>query len=247
MNRLFQMLRENASTERKPLNLVRAEGSTDATLYVYDVIDSYWGVNATDMAKAIAGLSADMTLHLRINSPGGDVFEARAISAAIRAFAGKTVAHVDGLAASAATDIALACDEVEMSPGSFFMIHESWTMAVGNKGDLTQMAALLSKIDDSIAAEYTTRTGKTVDEVNAWMAAETWFTAQETIDNGFADRMAPEKAKNASAKSWNLAAFDHAPKALTDPTAAELEPITDEQMASAHAHNLRRQHLFNLA
>src|SRR3954471_4637366 len=106
MKRLMQMLRENASTERKPLNMVRAEGSTDATLYVYDVIDSYWGVNATDVSKAISGLDPSTTLHVRINSPGGDVFEARAISAAIRNFGGKTIGHVDGLAASAATDIA---------------------------------------------------------------------------------------------------------------------------------------------
>jgi ATP-dependent Clp protease protease subunit len=244
MKRLFQMLRDNASTERKPLNIVQTAGSTDATLYVYDVIDAYWGVNAQDMSKAIAGLSADTTLHLRINSPGGDVFEARAISAAIRAYPGKTVAHIDALAASAATTIALACDEVEMSPDAFFMIHESWTMAVGNKGDLIEQAGLLAKVDEGISADYAKRTGKTLDEVNAWMAAETWFTAQEAIDNGFADRMAPEKAKNASAKSWNLAAFEHAPAALTAPPA---DTLTDEKMAAAHAHNLRRQRLFELA
>ncbi len=247
MKRLFQLLRENASAERKPLNLVHAKDATEATLYVYDVIAADWGVNAQDMSKAIAGLSADSTLHLRINSPGGDVFEARAIAAAIRAFGGKTVAHIDALAASAATTIALACDEVEMSPDAFFMIHNAWSMVVGNKEDLTEQAALLAKIDDSIASDYAKRTGKTTDEVNAWMQAETWFTAQEAVDNGFADRMAPEKAKNATAKSWNLAAFDNAPKALTEMAAPASESITDEQMAAAHAHNLRRQRLFDLA
>lgn len=246
MKRLMQLLRENASAERKPLVFAKAEDSTDATLYVYDVIDSYWGVNATDVAKAIAGMDQKATLHVRINSPGGDVFEARAISAAIRNFGGKTIGHVDGLAASAATDIANACDEVEMAPGAFYMIHESWTVAVGNKTAMTDTAGLLAKIDDSIAAEYAKRTGKTVDEINAWMAAETWFTAQEAVDNGFADRMALEKAKNAAgAKTWNLAAFEHAPKALTDPPA---EPeITPEQMAAMHAHNLRRMRLFEFA
>lgn len=245
MKRLMQMLRENASAERKPLNLVHADGATDATLYVYDVIDAYWGVNAQDVSKAIAGLSGGTTLHLRINSPGGDVFEARAIAAAIRGFGGKTVAHVDALAASAATTVALACDEVEMSPDAFFMIHNAWTMAVGNKEDLIETAGLLAKIDDGISADYAKRTGKTPDEINAWMKAETWFTAEEAVDNGFADRMAPEKAKNATAKSWNLEAFNHAPPALTEPPEPQL--ITDEQMAAMHAQNLRRQRLFDLA
>lgn len=243
MKRLMQMLRANASTERKPLNLVRAEGSSDVTLYVYDVIDSYWGVNAQDMGKAIAGLKDSDTLHLRINSPGGDVFEARAIAAAIRGFAGRTVAHIDALAASAATTVALACEEVEMSSDAFFMIHNAWTMAVGNKEDLLETASLLEKIDAGISADYAKRTDKTADEINAWMAAETWFTAQEAVDNGFADRMAPEKAKNATAKSWNLDVFNHAPKALTEPPKGA-DSITDEQMAAMHAHNLRRMRLF---
>lgn len=245
MKRLMQLLRENASAERKPLNLVRAEGSTDATLYVYDVIDSYWGVNATDIAKAISGLDASTTLHVRINSPGGDVFEARAISAAIRNFGGKTIGHIDGLAASAATDVANACDEVEMASGSFYMIHESWTVAIGNKEAMTETAGLLAKIDDSIAAEYAKRTGKSLDEINAWMSAETWFTAQEAIDNGFADRMAPEKAKNATGKTWNLTAFEHAPAALTEPA----EPVIpfDEQVATARANTARRLRLLELA
>lgn len=248
MKRLMQMLRDNAGAERKPVSLARAEGSNEATLYVYDVIDAYWGVNATDVAKAVSGLGADTTLHVRINSPGGDVFEARAISAALRNFGGKVVGHIDGLAASAATDIANACDEVEMAPGAFYMIHESWTIAIGNKGAMSDTAGLLSKIDDSIAAEYAKRTGKPVDEINAWMNAETWFTAEEAIENGFADRMAPEKAKNATAKSWNLAAFEHAPKALTEPETPPAEPeITPQQMAAMRAHNERRMRLFEFA
>ena len=246
MKRLMQLLRENASAERKTLVFAKAEDSTDATLYVYDVIDAYWGVNAQDAAKAISALDPSTTLHVRINSPGGDVFEARAISAAIRSFGGKTVAHVDGLAASAATDIANACQECEMAPGAFYMIHESWTVAIGNKGAMTDTAGLLAKIDDSIAAEYAKRTGKSVDEINAWMQAETWFTAEEAVENGFADRIAPEKVKNAAAKSWNLAAFEHAPKALTEPEPPKPD-FTTEQMAAMRAHNERRMRLFKFA
>jgi ATP-dependent Clp protease protease subunit len=244
MKNLMQLLRDNAGTERKPLNLVRSEGAKEATLYVYDVIDSYWGVNAQDVAKAISGLDADTTLHLRVNSPGGDVFEARAIAASIRAFGGKTVAHIDALAASAATSIAIACDEVEISDGGFFMIHNAWTLAYGNKDDFAETISLLTKIDDGIVADYSQKTGKSADEIVAWMNAETWFTAQEAVDNGFADRMAPapEKKKNTTGKSWNLAAFNKAPKALTEPP--EPEPDVDERLAAAHAHNVRRMRLF---
>lgn len=248
MKRLMQLLRDNASAERKPLNVVRAEGSTDATLYVYDTIDAWWGVNAQDMSKAIAGLSADTTLHLRINSPGGDVFEARAIAASLRAFGGKTIAHIDALAASAATTVALACDEVEIADGGFFMIHNAWTYAYGNKSDLAETVTLLTKIDDGIVADYAKRTGKTADEIVAWMDAETWFTAQEAIDNGFADRMAPaaDKSKNAAkGKTWNLAAFEKAPRALTDPPAPE--PDIDEQLAAVRANCARRLRLIELA
>jgi ATP-dependent Clp protease protease subunit len=245
MKRLMQLLRENASAERKPVNLVRAEGSADATIYIYDTIDPWWGVNAKDVAQAVAVLDASTTLHLRINSPGGDVFEARAIAASLRGFGGKVVAHIDALAASAATTVAMAADEVEISDGAFFMIHNAWCMAMGDKTALTEMAALLGKVDDGIVADYAKRTGKPVDEIVTWMNAETWFTAQEAVDNGFADRLATiaDKSKNATARTWNLAVFEHAPAALTDPVA----PAVEEQMAAAHAQNQRRLRLLEVA
>jgi ATP-dependent Clp protease protease subunit len=243
MKRLMQLLRDNTGSERAPLNVIRAEGSNDATIYVYDVIDAYWGVNATDIAKAVAGMGSDTTLHLRINSPGGDVFEARAIAAALKGFGGKTVAHIDALAASAATTIALACDEVEIADGGFFMIHNAWTFAYGNKSDLAETISLLEKIDAGIVADYANRTGKPADEIQAWMDAETWFTAQEAVDNGFANRLAPVAEKKSSAKNWNLGAFHHAPKALTEPPG----PTLDEQAAAARAHNARRLRLLELA
>lgn len=241
MKRLLQLLRDNAAPERRPLALVRADGSTDATLYIYDTIDAWWGVNAKDVAQAIAPLDADTTLHLRINSPGGDVFEARAMATAIRSFKGKSIAHIDALAASAATTVALAADEVEISADGFFMIHNAWSIAIGDKSAMTEMAGLLDKIDQGIVADYAKRSGKTADEIVAWMDAETWFTGQEAVDNGFVNRLMaePDKAKDQGGKTWNLGAFKNAPRVLTEPKSAP----TDEVMAAAYAHNRRRLQL----
>lgn len=199
---------------------LRAEASGDTTtLYVYDVIDGFWGVSAADFSRELAAITTPNIL-LRINSPGGDVFEARAMMTAIGDHPANVVARIDGLAASAATALTLACDSVEMADGAFYMIHQAWTFAMGNADDMTATAALLSKIDDVLVAGYAKKSGKKSDEVLALMKAETWFTAQEAVDAGFADKVseAGDKAKAAAqnARTFNLAAFGNAPKALTD-------------------------------
>lgn len=240
MKKLMQLLRDNAAGERKPLALVRAEGSSDATLYLYDVIDAWWGISAKDVAQAIAGLDGSATLHLRINSPGGDVFEAQAICTAIAQHQGKTIAHIDGLAASAATFISAAADEVEISDGAFYMIHNGWTIALGDKRVMTDTAALLEKVDASIVKAYGKRCTASADEIVAWMNAETWFTAEEAVEHKFADRIAGDegKANDANARKFNLEAYDKVPKALLEP------PKKDTLDATAwRAHNERRLRL----
>lgn len=218
--RLLQLLRDNAQRETKGLRMETTDEAV--TLYLYDVIDAYWGVSAEEIVKQIAALKGTPT-HLRINSPGGDVFEGRAMAAAI-AQHGNVTAWVDGLAASAATYVATAARQVNIAEGAFFMIHDAWTFAYGNKRDLIDTAALLDKVDQSIVADYVRKTGKAADEIAAWMAAETWFTAQEAKDNGFADAVFAGPEANAS--TWNLSAFEHAPQAATQkpqPTQADIE------------------------
>lgn len=246
MKKLLQFLRDNAATERKPLNLIRNESGSEATLYVYDVIDAWWGVSASQVAPSIAALDPNTTLHLRINSPGGDVFEGRAIRTAIQQFKGKTIAHIDGLAASAATSIADAADEIEITQGGFYMIHNGWTYAMGNKSELSKTVELLAKVDASIIADYAARTGKTAVEIAAWMDAETWFSADEAVANGFATRLAalPDKTENrAQAKTWNLTAYDKAPKALLE--AKQSDPAPDFE--AQRARNERRLRLLQNA
>ena len=238
--KILQLVRDNAARAQAPLNLTR--NASEATIYVYDAIFPEFGVNALGVIDALASLDGVETLNIRINSPGGSVFEGRAIMAAIREFKGKTIAHVDSLCASAATSVALACDEVVMSEGAFWMIHNAHGLAYGDKTDLRHSADTMEKVEGAIVDDYVNKTGKKEDEVRALMQAETWFTAQEALDNGFIDSITKteKKLKN----TWNLAAFANVPKSLADPPPEE---ITEQQepapagffMSAANANRLR--------
>lgn len=195
---------------------LRSEVAGDtATIYVYDVIDSFWGVSAADLAAQLSGITAP-NIALRINSPGGDVFEARAMMTALNEHPATVTAKIDGLAASAASVLALAASSVEIAEGGFYMIHQAWTFALGNADDLRTTAELLTKVDGSLVNDYAAKTGKSADEITAWMKAETWFTAQEAVDAGFANAIMPTSGSSAKASAFNLAAYEKAPKALTE-------------------------------
>jgi len=239
--KILQLLRDNAGREKRPVNLVR--NGPDASLYIYDVIDPFWGVSALGVIDALGAAGDAKTLNVYINSPGGDVFEGRAIMAALGRFTGKTVAHIDSLCASAATSIALACNEVRMSEGAFFMIHNASGMVWGDKSAMRETADLLEKVEGAIVNDYTAKTGKDEDQIRSWMDAETWFTAAEALENGFVDSVVStdKKAKN----EWNLSAFNNAPQALKEPPAPEPEAERKEPasagffMSAANANRLR--------
>lgn len=202
------MNRENPARQYR---MTPTNDAGEATIYLYDVIDPYFGVSAEQFVKDLRSISA-ATIHLRVNSPGGDVFEGRAIATAIRQHAARVISHVDGMAASAASWIALAGDEVEISDGSFFMIHKAWSFAFGNADDLMEAAALLEKIDEDLVREYVAETGQPEDQIREWLRAETWFNADEAVENGFADRKAAEF--DGSKNAWDLSVYGHVPNAL---------------------------------
>lgn len=203
--KLLQLLRDNATKGGSPLKVENAAES--ATIYLYDVIDPYFGIGAEDFNRELSALKGK-PVNLRINSPGGDVFDARAMATVI-AQHGDVTAHIDGLAASAATYVALAAKSVHMAEGSFFMIHNAWTLGYGNKSDFAELINLLDKLDQTIINDYARKTGKPADEITAWMNAETWFTAQEALDHGFVDSVADAKKVE---NKWNLSAYANAPK-----------------------------------
>ncbi|HEL3791242.1 head maturation protease, ClpP-related [Stenotrophomonas maltophilia] len=231
--KLLQLAKNNAS-QSKPLR-AETEGR-EATIYLHGVIGGWWGdIDETMFAQAMAGIDADV-IHLRIDSPGGDVFAARSMMTAIAQHKATVIAHIDGLAASAATGICMACDEVEISQGAGFMIHNAWTVAVGNKADMTKTGELLAKIDTGLAGDYTRRTGKEQAQIVQWMDEETWFTADETKEHGFADRVVEVVGKKKASNTWNLNAYENAPAALSVPA----EDPDENSAIVAHLANLER-------
>jgi ATP-dependent Clp protease protease subunit len=211
-------IRETQNGERSPFNrtlpdyrIVRADdGSGDVELFLYDEI-GFWGIQASTFVRDLKSIDAE-TIHLRINSPGGSVFDGVAIANAIREHKATVIVHVDALAASIASVIALAGDEVHMADNAFLMIHNAWTGVVGNADDLRKTADILDKVDDSaIVRTYMNKTGADEAQVREWMKDETWFTAEEALAEGFIDVV---DAQSDTQASFDLSVFAHAPAAL---------------------------------
>ncbi|QFU01266.1 ATP-dependent Clp protease proteolytic subunit 1 [Halomonas sp. THAF5a] len=213
MPKLLQLFLDNQA-KPKDFRALRNEGRGE--IYLYDAIGDWFGISAEAFNREVRAMEGEIDeLHLYINSPGGDVFEARAMATALSQLKVKTVAHIEGLAASAATFLPMVTDEVEMTEGGFFMIHEAWTLTMGNKRDHRQQADLLGKVDDSILDAYAKRTGAKRDDLTAWMEAETWFTAAEAKEHGFITSILETDRRQAAAQ-WNLAAYHNTPSALTE-------------------------------
>ena len=175
--------------------LMGVEGDTagQVKLYLYDPIDSwggYWGVSAREFVEALATLP-DTTneIRLHINSPGGEVYEAIAINNALKNHPARVVAVVDGLAASAASFIAAGADETVMGANTELMIHDAWGIAIGPAEDMRYMADRLDSLSNNIAGMYQRKAGGTVDEWRAVMVAEKWYSADEAVAAGLADRI----------------------------------------------------------
>jgi ATP-dependent Clp protease, protease subunit len=201
---------------------IRAASTDENTISIYDTIGpDYWGEGVT--AKRIAGAlraigGADVTVN--INSPGGDVWEGVAIYNLLREYQGKVTIKVLGLAASAASIIAMAGDEVLIGRAAFLMIHNGWVVAVGNRNDLRAIADLIEPIDRAIADVYAERTGIDAAELSQMMDDETYIGGQAAIDSGFADgllaadatREASESPQNAARKLDLMLAKNEVPR-----------------------------------
>ena len=173
---------------------IKASDENENTIGIYDPIGyDYWddsGVTAKRISAALRSLDgADVVVN--INSPGGDVFEGLAIYNLLREYKGHVTVRVLGVAASAASFIAMAADEIQIARAGFFMIHNAWTGLWGNRNDLRETADFLEQIDDTIADIYHVRSGLGMDELKADMDKERWINGRDAIDSGFADAFLP--------------------------------------------------------
>ena len=186
-------------------------------ILIYDEIGPDWlgMVNAKSLKEQMPADKDPLTL--RINSPGGSVVEAQAIYNLIAGRSGETTVKIDGLAASAASYIMLAGDRIEIAENAMVMIHNAWSIAMGNAEDLRNTAAVLDKFDDVLLAGYVARGKKSREEFAEAMKAETWFSAAEAVEWGLADALGqPLKVAACVAPGR----YRNAPDELLNPEAA---------------------------
>ncbi len=195
-----------------------AEEST-AKLHLYGAIGGWWGdIDAAQIVPAIRDLDVD-TIEVFVNSPGGDVYDGVAIRNALRQHKARVVVTIDGLAASAASFIAVAGDEVIMGENAELMIHEAWSIAIGDAADMRTAADDLDRISDNIAGMYAAKAGGDPSAWRALMKAETWYSAPEAVAAGLADRLDSDDTDTANL--FDLSMYAHAGrKAAPIPAAA---------------------------
>ena len=183
-----------------------------AEVLIYDEIGAY-GVSAKGFLAELGALPDETAIDLRLNSPGGSVFDAVAIHNALSRHAGPVTVWIDGIAASAASYIAMAGDAIVMPENAFVMIHDPSGMVIGTAADMRDMAGTLDKIAGSMLRGYAARSGRPEDEIAALMTAETWFGAAEALEAGLATRLA-EPVRIAA--SFDIARFRNAPPELVE-------------------------------
>lgn len=173
------------------MSIVIRAAKGDGEIMIYDGIGAdFWGdgVTAKGFVADLKALGSLDTLTIRLNSGGGDVFDGIAIYEAIaRSAAKKKVVCIDGLAASIASVIAMAGDEIKIAPAGFVMIHNAWSISVGDAARMRKAADLLDSVSAQMAGIYVSRTRAAAARVREWMNTETWFDAEAAIKNGFAD------------------------------------------------------------
>jgi|HubBroStandDraft_2_1064218.scaffolds.fasta_scaffold14104_3 ATP-dependent Clp endopeptidase proteolytic subunit ClpP len=218
-------LRSSQGSSQPPKRVfAAAKTNNELELLVYDSIgESFWGGGVTaEAVKQKLNEAGDVSkITLRINSPGGDVFEAAAIYSLLTQHKASVECYVDGLAASAAFTIAMAADDIHISESAMMMLHNAWGMCMGYASDMQAEAELLDKVSSTMQGIYSNKSGMKADDVQDLMDAETWMTAAEAVEYGFADDMItrdPEDEEDAKAlaASYDLSKFKRGPRAEKD-------------------------------
>lgn len=179
-----------------------AADDEEGTISILDVIGAdMWGegVTARRIAGALRSIGKDNPVTVYINSPGGDMFEGLAIHSLLKEHRGKVTVKVMALAASAASVIAMAGDEIQIARAGFFMIHNAWVIAAGNRNDLKEVSEWLEPFDRAMADLYEDRSG--IENAAELMDAETWLGGSDAVEQGFADGIMHSDELTASAST----------------------------------------------
>jgi ATP-dependent Clp protease protease subunit len=224
---------------------IKAQDKT-GEVYLYDVIgDSWEGTTGKQFADDLKKIGRVDTLNVYINSPGGSVFDGTAIHNVLKRHSARKIVYIDGLAASIASVVAMAGDEIRIAANGMMMIHDPWAIAMGSAVDFRKMADSLDKVRETILTSYVERTTSEEDQLSEWMTAETWFTAEEAVEAGLAD-VITEKVAMAALARHDLSAFQHVPEPLAK-AAEEAKPEYQEgrphpTVALMEARLLKRNH-----
>lgn len=271
MNKFFKLIQANKDKPRNIPHKIQTEQEDDgavkneavivdnsATMYVYGVIisDEYWqfsdyDIVAQQFVKEVRSLDANPSineLNVRIDSVGGEVFAARTMASAIKDFKGTVNIFIDGLAASSASFLAMSGDNVTMAEGAMIMIHNAWMCSCGNASDLLKSSVLLNQLDGTIASTYAKKTGMDEEKLLNMMNEETWITAKEAVEMGFADSLSDSSAVE---NGWDLSAYNNAPNPnlpkdenpvnnnYPEPVEPPVDDPVDDTNNERYAHNQR--------
>lgn len=177
-----------------------AKNDAEAELIIYGEIgdELFGGVSAQQIAEDLRASPNLKRIVVRMNSPGGSVFDGIAIYNLLTQNKARVEVYVDGIVASAASVIAMAGRPIHMAENATMMIHDPWHMAIGNARELRALADSLDKVADAMALTYSRRSGNELNVVRAWMEQETWFSAEEAKAAGFADTLEESRRMAAS-------------------------------------------------
>jgi ATP-dependent Clp endopeptidase proteolytic subunit ClpP len=211
---------------------VRAEGST-AEVLIYDTIGAdFWNesVTAKTFAKQVSELKGVKDINVRINSPGGSVFDATAIYNTLKNHPANITVTIEGMALSAASLVAMAGDTIRMASNAYLMIHNPWALAEGDAESMRKAADMLDKVKGQLVKTYAERSGMDETEVANLLDAETWMTADEALEMGFADEVMSQPA---IAASVDVKQYSKAPAAFKRMVKASAKPVTQEKPTMA--------------
>ena len=176
------------------MKVIHNKAEKSAEIYLYEDIGAGWfgGVSSKEFSDELKSVGQVDTINLHLNSPGGSVFDGIAIYNLLVSNPAKVTVHIDGLAASIASIVAMAGDEIRMAENALVMIHNPWTVAIGEEDDLRKEADTLGAVRGRIIRTYVSRTTSEEDQISEWMNAETWMSADEAKERGFADQITEE-------------------------------------------------------